>query len=288
MKALWSFWTGPLRADTGWASARAWGHPAAANAARCLSLLTVREHFPETILVCDSVDAREVDRLGLDFGEIIVGLDGLANVRPIFWSIGKMIATRMLCERGDPFFHVDGDVFLWKRPPDAWIASPVFAESIYGLDIDWLGFGGFLEAARQTGMPAGWDLSVDRSIALGIYGGSDLDTLDACARIGIELSTDARYAPLWEGREPMASVFSEEVTFSSVCHGRGVSPSVLFQNDRDKWTPGTADRIGYTHLIAWTKKQYGARVLRALAQRSPTMYERCMALAGLEGIEAQP
>ncbi len=278
MRALWSHWTAPERARCG---SFPWGDPAAGLAARCLSFCTVSGFFPDTVLVTDSPGAELAKRLGMHFGEVRTTLDAIAGLDPRFWSVGKMVAAAELAREGAAFMHVDGDLFFWKRPPDRFISAPVFCEAPYPRSFKYLCLAEFLAAAEAsgTGLPAEWDAHLPTGYACPIFGGSDVETLAAFCRVGIELATSARYEPLWRAMGKPHTQLAEEGTFAAVCSGRGVRPAVLFKSGPDKFRPGVAEALGYTHLVGGTKPAFAKRVLRALGKVAPSMLDRCMAVA---------
>jgi hypothetical protein len=177
--------------------------------------------------------------------------------------------------------HVDGDLFFWKRPPAGFIEAPLFCEAPYPRDFKWLCLAEFLRAAEASGagLPSEWDTSLRTGYACPIFGGTDLETLGAFCRVGIELATSERYAPLWKAMGKPHTQLAEEGTFAAVCSGRGRVPAMLFKSEAEKFCPGVAEALGYTHLVGGTKPRFARRVVRALEKVAPEMHARCMAVA---------
>src|SRR5690606_24133995 len=69
-------------------------------------------------LVTDSVGARILVReLGLPYRRVSCVLDR-CNAHPGLWAYGKVLAYREHVELGQPFLHIDSDVYLWKPMPE--------------------------------------------------------------------------------------------------------------------------------------------------------------------------
>ena len=93
-----------------------------------LSCLTIKTIYPNIELVTDYNGARLlVDQLKLPYSEIHTDLDTISNYSPKIWALGKIHAYSI---QKDPFIHVDGDVFLWKRFSSKLENSPLIAQNI--------------------------------------------------------------------------------------------------------------------------------------------------------------
>src|SRR5207237_131194 len=49
---------------------------------------------------------------------------------PMCWSAGKLAAMKSMAEAGQPFFHIDGDAFVFRRFPDLVEQSRLFVQCI--------------------------------------------------------------------------------------------------------------------------------------------------------------
>ena len=76
-----------------------------------LSALLLERHYPgDTVFITDRFGKELfVDKLNLNFGEVIVELDELNDLNETFWALGKIYAYARMRER---FLHFDQDFFL--------------------------------------------------------------------------------------------------------------------------------------------------------------------------------
>jgi len=132
MKVIQSYWSLPNRHNDagdhfgrkkgGWQSekyhAMSWS----------LSCHKFRQFYPEVVLYSDSEGRSWLnDKLGLPFTNIVENLDCLNNQPPALWSLSKVLACSL---QTDPFFHADGDVYIWRPFHKAFVNSTVFAQNI--------------------------------------------------------------------------------------------------------------------------------------------------------------
>jgi hypothetical protein len=113
MKIVQTFWTGtlqqhPLHNTGGWLSAeyhwQSWA----------LSVLQLRQFYDEVELVTDAAGkAILIDVLNLPYTSVQVVLDEALSAYPHdLWALAKIYAYSIQTE---PFIHIDGDVYIWKR-----------------------------------------------------------------------------------------------------------------------------------------------------------------------------
>jgi len=266
MRAVWSFWSRPF-------SGRTWQQPCHEWAAFALSCLAASRHYSDTLLVTDSDGARLFAALGVPYREISTVLDELGPVGPLHPNRDKLRAHRVACQLGDPYFHIDGDAFLWAPLPPHAERAPVFCESVFSA-------GGIAPPVRELFerhhgfVPPSWGRG-DSSLAGGILGGTDLETLHQWVTEAETWEDDPRNAAAWtlvHATERWALGMSEEPLVGSVCAARGVTPLGLFP--RFGWRqPGV-----YEHFMAaGAKAAHGPRILNALRDVDPVVFERVMA-----------
>lgn len=293
MRAVWSFWGRPFASPWGrgrWFSERhhllSW----------VLSLETARRHYPDTVLVTDGDGARMlVDGLGLGFGRVSTGLDVMAGSDPALWALGKLYAV---AEQDAPFVHVDGDVFLWRPLPERLARTPVFTQNPEPLGPHTTYYRpGMVEAALQARpggwVPEEWSWYLGSGLPLrgdccGIVGGQAVDFLRHWARAAIRMVEHPGNRAAWESIEHRElDMVSVEQFFLSACverHAReggpfaGVRMEHLFATCDEAFTPGVAEALGYTHLIAGAKHddELMARLEARVARDHPHAYERCL------------
>jgi Family of unknown function (DUF6734) len=291
MRAVWSFWSRPFHAYYG----RIWCKPLHHLLAWGLSVETASRHYPDTVLITDRPGKRLlVDQLGLQFGEVSTELDRLDGVDPGWWALGKLVAYSL---QDRPFFHLDSDVFLWKRLPRHLLDSPVFTqypESFYDRDphyrpqdIEWA------FAQQSTKLPMEWEWArTNRSHFpaenCGILGGAHVEFLRYYAETALDLVLRPENAAAWSRLHDKRcyNVVLEQF-FLSACadfHGfqptspyQGVRVSHLFATWEEAFDPNYAARMGFTHLVAGAKSHpaVGRRLEERSRRENPTYFRRC-------------
>lgn len=131
MKFLQTFWTGPSSADNHdiIAMKAGWRSPEYHWMSWALSCLLAKKMFGEVDLVTD-LKGKEllVDRLQLPYTTVSTALENrLDNYNPHLWALAKIYTYSIQTE---PFLHLDGDVFLWHKPHDDLLNSPLIAQNL--------------------------------------------------------------------------------------------------------------------------------------------------------------
>lgn len=294
MRAVWSFWQEPFAAHR----EGAWGTVTNHLLAWALSFETARRHYPDTALVTDDAGARLlVDGLGLDFGSVSLSLNGLRDCDPSWWSMGKLVAVG---EQHEPFVHLDADVFLWQPLPAALVAAPVFTQNPepFTQATDWYdpeSFEAVLGDRPGSWLPAEWDWhrrpgAVPRGECCGIVGGTRLDFLHHWAAAGLRTVREpGNQAPLALLDRPPLTITVEQYLLSAcIEHHRGrvgspyrdVRMAYLFESWAAATSPARAAEVGFTHLIADTKRdpENARRLDRRVRRDHPELWERCQRL----------
>lgn len=288
MRAVWSLWTKPLRAQrrAGWLTPRhhllSW----------VLSVELASRHYDDTCLVADDEGAAVlVDALGLRFGSVSLGLNALDDHDPDWWAIGKLYAH---AEQDRPFVHIDSDVFLWEPLPEALKQTGVFTQnpevSPYGasyyrpesIEYDIRRQGGWMPEEFEHYMPFGGELRAENC---GIVGGTRVDFMRYYAERAIGFIEHPANQKVWARRPRRDQDF---VTFEqlmlSAClayhQGRADSPyagiamSYLFDSHEDALSRANAS--GYTHLAADSKRDpdLSRHLEHAVAHHFPDQYRR--------------
>lgn len=97
-----------------------------------LSLGLALRWFDRVILITDKEgENRLIGKYGLPFSEVRVVLDDqFEPAQSLIWSAGKVWTYQHMAAAGEPFLHLDNDVFLWKKPPDRILEAPFFIQSL--------------------------------------------------------------------------------------------------------------------------------------------------------------
>lgn len=292
MRAVWSFWSKPFRAQHHYL----WLRPEDHLLAWVLSVQTARQHFSRTALVTDTAGAHLlVDQLGLEFDEVSTELDQLARHDTKLWALGKVWAYRAQTK---PFIHLDSDVFLWKPLPETLTAAPVFAQSP---DIFVTGASYYkpevLERALAAGgkiwLPAEWvwyrHAAVQRGESCGIFGGNRVDFIQHYASQALQLVEHPDNKRGWamiEDRVEHNILFEQYLLAACIEYHRqhpdspfqDISIEYLFDSLESAFDDNRAVRAGYTHLIGTAKRnpELLARLAARVKQDYPEYYKRCL------------
>jgi hypothetical protein len=294
MRAVWSFWSTPYITRQG----RSWREPQHHLLAWGLSLRLARQHYPDTMLVTDKPGkALLVDKLGLEFGEVVTELEALRDDDPGWWALGKLLAYSL---QDRPFVHLDTDVFLWKPLPLAAINAPVLAQSPEIHPHDSCRAPAEVEAAfakHGLSLPVEWEWSRSlgapayREENCGIVGGQRFDFLRHFATTGLKLVRDPAHAPAWrelpskDGYNMMAEQFLLSACLDyHRCHPespyRGVRVKYVFPTWADALDPTKSAEAGYTHLLGDAKANVRVieRLERRMQHEDRDFYRHCMRL----------
>lgn len=297
MRAVWSFWSKPLRHGRGWH----WREPLHHLLAWGLSLRLAGRHYPETVLITDSPgQALLIDRLGLSFTHVSTELDRLRDEDPGWWALGKLVAYSL---QDKPFVHLDTDVFLWQPLPARLISAPVLAQhpETYHVADDQCGPRMVEDAFARAGLslPAEWEWS--RSLPgrrfheanCGILGGINARFIQCYARLALDLMLSPRHAAAWAGipakdglnttmEQFLLPAYLDFHRFDPGSPHRGVYLRYLFPSTSAAFDPAQAARFGFTHLLAEAKQDahVTSRLEERLRREDAAYYRRCERVAG--------
>lgn len=288
MQAVHSFWSKPMLQagdqKCGWYDEEAhW-------CSWVLSFMLAREHFPETVLVTDALGKRIlVDALELPYSSVDVSLDSLADYDHRLWVLGKIRAYARVSLLDRPFIHLDGDVFLWKKPPQSFLETELFCQSPEEVDEDEIegkGWGYYpkkLAANLSSGLPPQWGKDISQVGCVGVVGAGsitghtyfyalnaivfDLVNKNKKEFDRIFASGDYKYIPM----------LLEQYMLGVVAKMFHVKMNFLFPNSEGVGSPydhlETA-KLGYTHSLAGSKKnqQLSEAVKAIVRKRYPRYY----------------
>lgn len=291
MRAVWSFWSKPFAAHRN----RVWASDRHHLLSWVLSLETARRHYRPCVLVTDTEGARLlVDGIGLAFDEVHTTLDGIANADPGWWALGKLYTYR---EQSDPFVHIDSDVYLFRALPSELESAPVFAQnaehfvpgqSFYQPEaVEYA-----LSGASNGWLPPEWlwyrrSGADSRGECCGVLGGTRVDFIRHYASQAIRLIEDPGNRQALEALpDKLVHTCLLEQYLLSACieywraHGapfEDVSIRYLFSSIEDAFSPETNTRLGYTHLIADSKRdpEVMARLEARVARDHPRQNLAC-------------
>jgi len=260
-----------------------------------LSVETAREHYPDTWLVTDDDGARMlVDGIGLQFAHVSTDLNVLSKHDPNWWTLGKIYAYRLQTQ---PFVHIDSDVFLWKRLPARVEEADIFAQhpNLLSPGTWYYQPDRFEHAINSTSagwLPSEWywyrrAIINQRAESTGLMGGNRCDFINRYAeasqrlinepgnQLVLQSLTDKHLHSLLI-EEYLLAAFIEYYRALSVSPFGDIQIEYLFTSDVDMWNPDRAVQVGFTHLVAWQKKNplLADKLVKRVQWDYPYYYER--------------
>ena len=293
MRAVWSFWSKPMKTNKSWA----WLTQKHHLLSWILSVETARKHFQELSLVTDDEGAKMiVEGIGLEFDHLSLDLNSLDNHDPSWWVLGKLYAYRA---QESPFVHIDNDVFIWNSLPERMLTSPLLAQNpeyfIVGYPSSYYKpkkVERLIGQVKDGWIPEEWlwSRSVFRhhqkAISCGILGGNNTDFINYYADLAIKLvEHPPNQIPLSKLKNKSIHVILLEQYLLSACidYHKHRSESSYFNIDIEYLFPSlgdfyNAEKVGYTHLVAKTKKDPSitSRLERRVKEDYPRYYENCI------------
>lgn len=182
-----------------------------------------------------------------------------------FWAISKILAYKQILSKGEPFIHIDYDVFLFKKLPDRLLNSSVCVQSIENsegnLEMD-LELPKFIYYLKNPYNFCNYD--IDYSYNCGLFGGNDLEFMTYYVDEVLKIVNDFENIELFA-----KDIFRHNVLLSSILEQfylkilavkNNIKVSTLFEGTEfDK-----AVELGYTHLMV---SKNSPKVLEAVRKK---------------------
>lgn len=299
MRAVWSFWSKPIRSG----SRRVWPHPRHGWLSWALSVRRAARLFEHRHLVTDDAGARLlVDRLRLPFTELSTALNALDGEDSGWWALGKLHAYACQTE---PFVHIDDDLYLWEPLPERLRTAPVFTQSPEPLDDGAFGYEPQAFESRIGGHPGGWlpeewrwyrrSGRPQRAECCGLLGGTRTDFIAHYARAGIRLVTAPANRRVLDGlaeKERHNILFEQYLLAACVEYHRerpdspyrGVGIRYVFDDPSLAFDAERAGQLGFTHVMGEkANPAFADRLERRVLRDHPDDHARCVAAADAFG-----
>jgi hypothetical protein len=247
-----------------------------------------RQHFETIALHTDDAGAALlVRRLGLQFDEVVISLNGLDAADPDWWMQGKLLTYS---QQQEPFVHIDSDVYLFKPLPARLTSAPLLAQNPehVGPADPYYDVEACEVAIRARGdghIPAEWSwyrtfVPEQRAACTGIFGGNRLDFIRDYAETVLRIlrSPANRRAFDAPGLKSRLVPFFEQYILAACARYHKVEIEYLF-NSFGHALSAAADS-GFTHLMADAKRdaRLAARLEQRVARDWPEAYDRLEAL----------
>jgi hypothetical protein len=291
MNAVWSFWSKPYLA----ARKSIWCSEKQHLLSWILSLQQARKFFGKTVLFTDDYGARMlVDGLQLEFDDVNTSLDILNDHDSKWWALGKIYTYAW---QREPFIHLDNDAFLWKPLP---VSSEI---ALFAQNPDYFKVGASYYMPEQiellTEKHGGWlpkewiwfrsSGQPQRAECCGVFGGGNTEFINYYAKLAIKMIEHATNVHLWTtlGEQVERNILVEQYLLSAcieyhkshpVSSSQSLDIKYLFNSLDDAFDPTKAADVGYTHLVADTKKDESlAKDLERRVEKDyPDAFEKCL------------
>jgi hypothetical protein len=226
-----------------------------------LSAFLCKKHYGEVHFVTDS-DSFELFK-DIKFDSITV-LEELSNIPKEYvsvWSLGKIKVFSWLAGKGEPFLHIDYDVFLWKRLPEYIEKSEIFVQNKEALkDLKFT----YYEVEKMLENCAFKNFSVkdlpDYGFNNGIFGGSNLSFIKSYCDSALEFVMHKDNKKFWtqeytQGYHWKLAVLAEQWYLACQAKKEKKKITCLFERTQEGNLPYEKDCefFGYTHI--WGKKR---------------------------------
>ena len=238
-----------------------------------LALLLAKKHFGAVHLITDGDGA--ISLSGLGFDSISKSLAEVDKTKKNAWSVGKIFAIREAARRFGHFIHIDNDCFLWKRPQDEILKSPIFSmcKEVIGGDVLSLNikamFGGH---SKNFSMEALWMPNMS------LCGGSDAAFWIGWADAAIGLVSDPALSRFWSGTDgpPYArAVLAEQWSLAAHLTRQSKSIRFIFPQPECIISQEEAEQAGISHLAHQkANPEIIERIARRLASNPPDLAMR--------------
>jgi hypothetical protein len=213
-----------------------------------LSAYYLKKNHGGANLITDTRGAGYLE--GIEFNSVDTSLDSLpTEMGSVIWSLGKIAAYGVIAEKGEPFIHVDNDVFLMKPLPDELLKSRAFAQH------------------KETQVTGPWELDryhrelptkgelafyqTHDAANMGLFGGTDLDFVNRYSRDACALALDRQnleYIRRTQNRHSWSvATLYEQYYVTIKAMAEGFELDYLFKTEDELETK--AVELGYTHLL---------------------------------------
>lgn len=229
-----------------------------------LSANLILKHYGKVDLITDSRSKDEFK--SIPFTNISTALDEFQPPKEYekVWSLGKIFAYKCLSLKGEPFIHIDNDVFLWKPLPINIIKSNFFAQSAetninyyYRLD-------NFYKNCPKKYI-AQYERP-DYAPNAGIIGGYNLGFIYKYSSSSLEMVFDPMNKKFWTedtfGATWRKAVYAEQYYLAACAEHYKEKINFLF--GEKECSPLKCSEIGYTHLLAAKKGKYIPEKVKAI------------------------
>ncbi len=293
-KIVQTFWSGNQSADTYLANTGGWLSAEYHWMAWALSCLQIRQFYPTLELVTDAVGETFFrDTLALPYTKIIPALDALNQYDTRLWALAKIYSYSL---QNEPFIHLDGDVFIWKKFDQSLEQSELIAQNF---EVDFPFYQSPLRTIERyfkdvpTCMLKELESnSVIYSCNMGVTGGYNLAFFQEYKKLAFRF-IDANKANFSKVEMNHVNICVEQFLYYVLSKSKRITPTYLIEKEFDPTYPNYADfhevphQTWYIHAMAEYKRKPEVcyHLARRLRKDFPDYYYRIIDLCLNQGIK---
>jgi hypothetical protein len=204
----------------------------------------------------------------LEFDEIdmeVIERD-TSGAHPMCWSVGKLAAIRDMAIKGEPFFHIDGDAFLFRPLPNNIQDAPIFCQCIERaipkssnvyLSTSYYPINELLPNLKMPyWMQAYSRLSHQKVMNMGFFGGNDFDTIKEFCDVALKVFVGSRhnnqaFQYLQRGKPHFLGIaaIAEQWSLASYLHWKRIEP-VTMMDSVNSYDLSTVKQQGWGHIYS--------------------------------------
>ena len=219
-----------------------------------ISVGLIKKHYNEVHLITDSISKDQFKDIG--FTSISTELDALNIDYKLVWSLGKLLAYKWISLKGDPFMHIDNDVFLWKPLSKELLKNGIIAQhaeegckTFYKTHL-------FFKKCPKKYLAEFHAPNYAPNV--GIIGGKDVDFFLKYSTSAMNLVLDPQNKDFWinetQGMTWRKAVIAEQY-YLAIC-AKHFNKKISFLFPDDNLGPIKCAEIGYTHLLVAKQGKY--------------------------------
>lgn len=292
MKIIQSFWSGGINDFTD--NSFGWKSPYYHLLSWVLSANQLVKYYKNVELFTDELGASIlIEKLKLPYSKVHIVLDELNDYDKNLWALSKIRTYEL---QQEPFIHVDGDVFIWKKFPKRFDSCNLITQN---LEIITDYYGGMWKNINNhlTYIPPELEV-INKGLSkfacnMGIVGGKDLGFFKNYCEKSFEFVNKNK--DVWKNINGFNfNIFFEQVLFYELSNINGEMVSFLFEETpKDNDYKGFGDfhmvpsQTTYLHLLGNYKKHpYSIGAMKDyVIKEYPEFYKRILNILNLKEID---
>lgn len=215
-----------------------------------------------------------VEKYKIPYSNVVVCLDELNDVSKLHWSLGKMKACAI---QEKPFMHQDNDVIWFKPPPKRVRSAPSLFQNLehehfhhkyYKCMMDHADM--FFEKKKPF-----VDYKTLNAVNCGVMAFNDLSAINDWYSYAFDYIEYYDKYRLHEGEcEVLSPIIFEQLHLYYFLTHYGIPIQYLEEKTNNFVSDVTAEELGYTHLIAHSKRNSDVeqRVLQRIKEEFPKFH----------------